>query len=85
MPKMNGFELVREVGRRKINIEIVFQTMHSAEEVFQKAMDLPLNRIRFKVKKLMKNYPTSRKANIVVQELENEVLIYDLKLIRRFV
>jgi DNA-binding NarL/FixJ family response regulator len=37
---MNGFELVRELRRRKILIEIVFLTMHSEEEIFQTAMDL---------------------------------------------
>ena len=40
MPQMNGFELVRELRRRKITIEIVFLTMHSEEEIFQAAMDL---------------------------------------------
>ena len=32
----------------------------------------------------MTNYPQSRKANIVVQELENEVLIYDLTINKAF-
>ena len=40
MPEMGGFELVRELRREKIEIEIVFLTMHSEEEVFQTAMDL---------------------------------------------
>ena len=40
MPEMGGFELVRELRGRKINIEIVFLTMHSEEEIFQTAMDL---------------------------------------------
>ena len=40
MPEMGGFELVRELRRQKIEIEIVFLTMHSEEEVFQTAMDL---------------------------------------------
>ncbi|MBX7169519.1 MAG: PqqD family peptide modification chaperone [Pyrinomonadaceae bacterium] len=32
----------------------------------------------------MTNYPISRKANIVVQDLENEVLIYDLNINKAF-
>ena len=41
MPEMGGFELVRELrGARKIEIEIVFLTMHSEEEIFQTALDL---------------------------------------------
>ncbi len=32
----------------------------------------------------MTNYPESRKANIVVQDLENEVLIYDLSINKAF-
>ncbi len=40
MPQMNGFELVHELRRRKIRIEIVFLTMHSEEEIFLAAMDL---------------------------------------------
>ncbi len=40
MPEMGGFELVRELRRQKIRIEIVFLTMHSEEEVFKTAMDL---------------------------------------------
>ena len=40
MPQMGGFELVRELRRRKTEIEIVFLTMHSEEEIFQTAMDL---------------------------------------------
>ena len=40
MPEMGGFELVRELRGRKIEIEIVFLTMHSEEEIFQTAMNL---------------------------------------------
>lgn len=40
MPKMDGFEVVRELKKRKIPIEIIFLTMHSEEELFQAAMDL---------------------------------------------
>ncbi len=40
MPKMDGFEVARELQRKKIAVEIVFLTMHSEEEIFQAAMDL---------------------------------------------
>ncbi len=40
MPEMGGFELVRVLRVRQIEIEIVFLTMHSEEEIFQTAMDL---------------------------------------------
>ena len=40
MPEMDGFEVVRQLRRKKINIEIVFLTMHHEEELFQAAMDL---------------------------------------------
>jgi len=40
MPKMDGFAVVRELQRKRINVEIVFLTMHSEEEIFQAAMDL---------------------------------------------
>ena len=40
MPEMDGFEVVRQLQRKKINIEIIFLTMHSEEELFQAAMDL---------------------------------------------
>ncbi|MBA4184546.1 MAG: response regulator transcription factor [Acidobacteria bacterium] len=40
MPKMDGFAVVRELQKRRINVEIVFLTMHSEEEIFQAAMDL---------------------------------------------
>jgi DNA-binding NarL/FixJ family response regulator len=40
MPKMNGFSVVRELRSRKINIPVVFLTMHGEEEVFQAALDL---------------------------------------------
>lgn len=40
MPKMDGFAVVRELQRKRINVEVVFLTMHSEEEIFQAAMDL---------------------------------------------
>ncbi len=40
MPKMDGFAVVRELQKKRINVEIVFLTMHSEEEIFQAAMDL---------------------------------------------
>ena len=40
MPEMDGFEVVRQLRRKKINVEIVFLTMHHEEELFQAAMDL---------------------------------------------
>ena len=40
MPKMDGFEIVRELRRKNIEIEIVFLTMHGEEEIFQAAIDL---------------------------------------------
>ena len=40
MPEMDGFAVVRELQKRKINLEIIFLTMHHEEEIFQAAMDL---------------------------------------------
>lgn len=40
MPGMDGFAIVRELHKRRINIEVVFLTMLSEEEIFQAAMDL---------------------------------------------
>lgn len=40
MPKMGGFALVRELRDRKINVQVVFLTMHGEKEVFQAALDL---------------------------------------------
>ncbi len=40
MPKMGGFAVVRELRDRKINVRIVFLTMHGEKEVFQAALDL---------------------------------------------
>ena len=40
MPRMDGFSLSRELRRRAIDVEIIFLTMHSEEEIFQEAIDL---------------------------------------------
>lgn len=40
MPKMDGFQVVRELQKKKIDVEIVFLTMHGEEEIFQEAIDL---------------------------------------------
>ena len=40
MPRMNGFDVVRELRRKKADVRIIFLTMHSEEEIFQTAMDL---------------------------------------------
>ena len=40
MPGMDGFAVVREMQRRRIQAEIVFLTMLDEEETFQAAMDL---------------------------------------------
>ena len=40
MPKMGGFAVVRELRDRKIDVKIVFLTMHGEREVFQAALDL---------------------------------------------
>jgi DNA-binding NarL/FixJ family response regulator len=40
MPNGGGFDVVRELTRKGSQVEIIFLTMHSEEEVFQTAMDL---------------------------------------------
>lgn len=40
MPRMGGFDVVRELRRKKSHVKIIFLTMHSEEEIFQTAMDL---------------------------------------------
>ncbi|HEV8593815.1 MAG TPA: response regulator transcription factor, partial [Pyrinomonadaceae bacterium] len=40
MPRVGGFDVVRELRRRKADVKIIFLTMHSEEEIFQTAMDL---------------------------------------------
>ena len=40
MPKMNGFEVVKELRKRRNNVAVVFLTMHGEEEIFHAALDL---------------------------------------------
>lgn len=40
MPKMSGFELLRELQRRRLPVAVIFLTMHSDEETFNEALDL---------------------------------------------
>lgn len=40
MPDLNGFAVVEAIRERKLDVEIVFLTMHSEEELFRSAMDL---------------------------------------------
>lgn len=40
MPRIGGFDVVRELVRKKIAAKIIFLTMHCEEEVFDTAMDL---------------------------------------------
>jgi len=40
MPKMDGFQLVKELRRRKIPVEIIFLTIHSEEDMFNEALSL---------------------------------------------
>ena len=40
MPQMNGFDVVRELQKRRVRTATVFLTMHKDEEMFNAAMDL---------------------------------------------
>jgi len=40
MPETDGFAVVRELQKRRINVEIIFLTMHSEKAIFEAAMDL---------------------------------------------
>jgi DNA-binding NarL/FixJ family response regulator len=40
MPNMSGFDLARAVSEQSIKVNIVFLTMHNAEDIFNAAMDL---------------------------------------------
>ena len=40
MPKMTGFEVLKAVNEAHLTTNIVFLTMHSEENIFEKAMDL---------------------------------------------
>ena len=43
MPVVGGFDVVRELRRKRSDVKIIFLTMHSEEEIFQTAMDLGVN------------------------------------------
>jgi DNA-binding NarL/FixJ family response regulator len=40
MPRMSGFDLAREAIKRKLDVAIIFLTMHNDRAMFDKAMDL---------------------------------------------
>ncbi len=40
MPKMNGFEVLKKISEFALPTKVVFLTMHSEEDVFEKAMEL---------------------------------------------
>lgn len=40
MPKTDGFDVVRSLNEKKSNVEVVFLTMHSENEIFEEAMNL---------------------------------------------
>ncbi len=40
MPEMSGFDLARTVFEQEIPVEVIFLTMHKAEDLFNAAMDL---------------------------------------------
>lgn len=40
MPKMNGFEVLKKIGEQNLPTKVIFLTMHSEENVFEKAMEL---------------------------------------------
>lgn len=40
MPRMDGFAVARALHGKNLQVEVVFLTMHSEEELFQAAMDL---------------------------------------------
>ena len=40
MPKMNGFEVLKKINELRLPTNVVFLTMHSEEDIFEKAMEL---------------------------------------------
>jgi len=40
MPRMDGFQVVKELRRRRIPVECIFLTIHSEEDVFNEALNL---------------------------------------------
>jgi DNA-binding NarL/FixJ family response regulator len=40
MPELGGFDVAREMQQRKLNVAIIFLTMHKDKNLFNKALDL---------------------------------------------
>src|ERR671927_332243 len=40
MPEMSGFDVAQEIHRRKLDVVIIFLTMHRDKNFFDKAMDV---------------------------------------------
>ena len=40
MPKLDGFAVARALQKKRLPVEVVFLTIHSAEDLFNEAMDL---------------------------------------------
>jgi DNA-binding NarL/FixJ family response regulator len=40
MPKMNGLEIARRIGKGKVNTKIIFLTMYKDEDMFNQALDI---------------------------------------------
>ena len=40
MPNMSGFDLARTIHEQKIEVEVIFLTMHKAEDIFNAAVDI---------------------------------------------
>jgi DNA-binding NarL/FixJ family response regulator len=40
MPKMGGFEVARIIGQKELAVEVIFLTIYSDEEMFNKALNL---------------------------------------------
>jgi DNA-binding NarL/FixJ family response regulator len=43
MPKMDGFQVVKDLKRMRIPIECIFLTIHSEEDIFNEALNLGVN------------------------------------------
>lgn len=40
MPEMNGFDVAQEIRKRKLDVAVIFLTMHKDKTFFNKAMDI---------------------------------------------
>ncbi len=40
MPKLHGFEVIKEVKKQQIQLDVIFLTMHNGEDVLEEALDL---------------------------------------------